>query len=104
MSEATKRNRAGRRNWKQKADPSGSGSADTLPDSSAPAAKAESKTSRVIALLQRQQGANLNELVAETGWQPHTTRAALTGLRKKGHVINSEKVDGARRYYAEVVK
>ena len=26
-----------------------------------------------------------------TGWLPHTTRAALTGLRKKGHVIEREQ-------------
>ena len=27
------------------------------------------------------------EMVAVTAWQPHTMRAALTGLRKKGHAI-----------------
>jgi hypothetical protein len=36
----------------------------------------------VIALLQQEQGATLAELIATTGWLPHTTRAALTGLRK----------------------
>lgn len=66
--------------------------------SSSPPAKVETKTARVITLLQRQEGASLGDLIAETGWQPHTTRAAMTGLRKKGHVINSEKVDGVRRY------
>lgn len=45
------------------------------------------KIARVIALLQRKQGATLNEIVKETGWQPHTARASLTGLKKKGHVI-----------------
>lgn len=66
--------------------------------SSSPAAKPESKTARVIALLRREGGATLDELVAETGWQAHTTRAALTGLRKKGHAISNDKVDGVRRY------
>jgi len=103
MTEATKQNKSRGRNRKQKTAPSGTGAADTLRVSSAPPAKAESKNSRVIALLQRQEGASLNELVAETGWQPHTTRAALTGLRKKGLVINSDKVDGVRRYHVEVV-
>jgi hypothetical protein len=72
----------------------------SAPDSSAPVATAQSKTTRVVALLQRQNGASLDELLAETGWQPHTTRAALTGLRKKGHTISSDKVDGVRRYKA----
>ena len=36
-------------------------------------------------------GATLAELVEATGWLPHTTRAALTGFRKKGHVIERSK-------------
>ena len=50
-----------------------------------------SKTSAVVALLQRGGGATLPELIAATGWLPHTTRAALTGLRKKGHVVDRTK-------------
>ena len=45
------------------------------------------KSAAVIALLSRADGATLNEMIAATGWLPHTTRAALTGLKKKGHVI-----------------
>lgn len=61
------------------------------------AARPESKTGKVIALLRRENGATLEELVALTGWQPHTARAALTGL-KKGYSVASEKTDGVRRY------
>jgi hypothetical protein len=57
-----------------------------------------SKSALVVALLQREHGASLNELVDATGWLPHTTRAALTGLKKKGYLIASEKVDDVRRY------
>lgn len=65
----------------------------------APAAQpAPSKSARVIELLKRGEGATLDELIAATGWLPHTTRAALTGLKKKGHLIASEKVDNVRRY------
>ncbi|WP_108787250.1 DUF3489 domain-containing protein [Erythrobacter sp. Alg231-14] len=46
---------------------------------------------KVIALLQRKGGAALDEIVAATGWQPHSARAALTGLKKKGHVIEKTK-------------
>jgi hypothetical protein len=65
------------------------------------AARPESKTGKVIALLRRENGATLEELVALTGWQPHTARAALTGLKKKGYAIASEKTDGVRRYCAD---
>ena len=45
------------------------------------------KSAAVIALLTRPEGATLDEMIVATGWLPHTTRAALTGLKKKGHVI-----------------
>jgi len=44
-------------------------------------------------LLQRDCGATLDELVASTGWLPHTTRAALTGLRKRGFTIAIDRSD-----------
>jgi hypothetical protein len=50
-----------------------------------------SKTSAIVALLRREDGASVSELIAVTGWLPHTTRAALTGLRKKGYVIERSK-------------
>ena len=59
------------------------------PNSTKPASalREGTKTAAVIALLSRADGATLDELIAATGWLPHTTRAALTGIRKKGHVI-----------------
>jgi hypothetical protein len=66
----------------------------TVKDGSAttcPASKQNSKIGKVIALLQREQGATLDEMVVVTGWLPHTTRAALTGLKKKGHTIERSK-------------
>lgn len=53
-----------------------------------------SKIGAVITLLLRPEGATLEQMVNATGWLPHTTRAALTGLKKKGYVISSEKVAG----------
>jgi DNA-binding IclR family transcriptional regulator len=41
--------------------------------------------------MQRKSGATLDQLVEATGWLPHTTRAALTGLRKKGYAIQKSK-------------
>ena len=63
--------------------------------------KVSSKVSQVLDLLRRPTGAGLDELITATGWLPHTTRAALTGLRKKGHTLISEKVEGLRRYRIE---
>lgn len=50
-----------------------------------------SKIATVVALLERDEGATLDELVEATGWLPHTTRAALTGLRKEGRSIDRTK-------------
>src|SRR5207342_2937392 len=63
------------------------------PGAPSPRARAGSKSSAVVALLQREQGATITELIEATGWQPHTTRAALTGLKKKGHAITRAKRD-----------
>ncbi|MGQ0589129.1 MAG: DUF3489 domain-containing protein [Sphingosinicella sp.] len=58
----------------------------------------QSKSALVVSLLQRGEGATLAELIEATNWLPHTTRAALTGLRKKGHVIDKTKRDDATCY------
>lgn len=49
------------------------------------------KSSKVLDLLKRKDGATLAELIEVTGWLPHTTRAALTGLRKKGYDVGRTK-------------
>jgi hypothetical protein len=63
-----------------------------------PGARAGTKQALLIEMLQRKQGVTLTELAEATSWLPHTTRAALTGLRKKGHAIATEKQDGVSRY------
>lgn len=79
---------------KQQAPEAGSGAAAAGP---APP-KAQSKTSTILGMLQREGGTTLEEMVRATGWLPHTTRAALTGIRKKGHDVIRSKVDGETRY------
>lgn len=46
-----------------------------------------SKAERLLEMLRAGTGASLEEMTDATGWQAHTVRAAMTGLRKKGHVI-----------------
>lgn len=65
--------------------------ADAQTDTASPASTPPTKSALVLSLLHREQGATLAELIDATGWLPHTTRAALTGLRKKGHGIDRRK-------------
>ena len=51
------------------------------------APRSGSKLARVIELLQRDHGATIDELIDATDWLAHTTRAALTGLRKRGYAV-----------------
>ena len=54
-----------------------------------------SKLALVIEHLRRTDGATIIDLTDATGWLRHTTRAALTGLRKRGYaVIREELVAG----------
>jgi len=60
--------------------------------------KPKTKQALLIEMPKRDEGATLSQLVEATSWLPHTTRAALTGLRKKGHVIIVSKVEGISVY------
>ena len=79
---------------------------DTLTE---PAAAPKTRTPRegtkqatLIAMLRAPEGATLDEIVAATGWLPHTARGAMSGALKKklGLTITSEKVEGRGRVYA----
>ncbi len=65
-----------------------------------PAAKPPSKQQQLASLLVRDEGATLDQMIAVTGWLPHTTRAALTGLKKRGYALSSDKIEGVRTYRA----
>lgn len=58
------------------------------------------KHQQVIDLLSRDNGASLEEMSNLANWLPHSTRAFLTGLKKRGYAIVSDKIDGVRRYRA----
>ncbi len=59
------------------------------------------KQEALIAMLRAQGGATIEEIVAATGWLPHTARGAMSGALKKklGLTITSEKVEGRGRAY-----
>ena len=54
------------------------------------------KIAKVLGLLRRNDGATLAEMTAATSWLPHTTRAALTGLRKRGYDVSIDRSDKGR--------
>jgi Protein of unknown function (DUF3489) len=55
-----------------------------------------SKLAAVVGLLRREGGATIDQLAAAMDWLPHTTRAALTGLRKRGFGIDRRDEKGER--------
>lgn len=60
-----------------------------------------SKAAQLITALRSEGGATVDELSKRFGWQPHTTRAAISTLPKKDAALKptSEKVEGRGRVY-----
>ena len=63
--------------------------------------KATTKAAMVTKILSREKGATLLEMSKATGWQPHSCRAFLTGLRKKGGILKEQRSDGSLAYRIE---
>ena len=55
------------------------------------AAGRTTKKDRLIKLLGAKTGADIKTLSEKLGWQQHTTRAAMSGLRKAGYEVAGEK-------------
>jgi Protein of unknown function (DUF3489) len=59
-----------------------------------------SKTAQVVAMLQRKNGATLEEIMQKMGWQKHTVRGFMAGAMKKaGYSVESFKSDKGERTY-----
>lgn len=67
------------------------------------APRAGSKLGSVLDMLSAEAGATIGELMAATGWLGHSTRAALTGLRRRGYGLSlaRRERDGASVYRTE---
>jgi hypothetical protein len=63
-------------------------------DTPAPRPPRETKRARLIGLLKAAKGSDVAALSGELGWQHHSTRAALTGLRKAGFIIEQTRSEG----------
>jgi predicted ArsR family transcriptional regulator len=66
----------------------------------AAAAKRHSKAEKVVALLKRDSGATIDDMVKATGWQKHSVRGFMAGALKKRHGLTalSEKTETGRVY------
>ena len=70
---------------------------EALPISSS---RTDSKQAKLIGLLQRPEGASMEDLMETTGWQRHSIRGLLSGvLRKKLGLDVSFMADGNSRIY-----
>lgn len=58
-----------------------------------------SKAATLLEMLQRKDGATLEEMTTRTRWQSHSVRAAMTGLRKKGHFIEKRAVGNTTAWF-----
>ncbi|MEL6686519.1 MAG: DUF3489 domain-containing protein [Pseudomonadota bacterium] len=57
------------------------------------------KQAKLVSMLSRKSGVTLEKAAEALGWQKHTTSATMTGLRKRGYVINREPRDGKPSVY-----
>jgi hypothetical protein len=64
----------------------------------APARAPTGKLGQVLQAISGGTGATLTEITALTCWLPHTARAALTGLRRRGFPIQLIEADGRKAY------
>ena len=62
--------------------------------------RADSKLGKMIALLRRQDGATITQMMKTTGWQAHSVRGAMSGAIKKrlGLTITSVMLGTGRTY------
>lgn len=67
----------------------------------APAGERDSKKTAVIEMMNRKTGATLAEIIAATGWQPHTVRGFVAGTlgKKMGLTVESTKSEAGERTY-----
>lgn len=56
------------------------------------------KKAKLIALMKRKGGVSLAAASKSLGWQPHTVRATISGLRKAGHTSTLEASSNGNRY------
>ncbi|MBR0660638.1 DUF3489 domain-containing protein [Neoroseomonas oryzicola] len=64
----------------------------------APPPRPTGKLGEVLRAISAEAGATLAEITTLTGWLPHTARAAVTGLRKRGYDVALIQQNGRKAY------
>jgi hypothetical protein len=73
-----------------------------LPKPKGRAASSQSKKDLVLQMLRRQSGVTIADIIAKTGWQPHSVRGFFSGLVKKKlklPLTSEVSKNGVRRYH-----
>jgi predicted ArsR family transcriptional regulator len=88
---STRKTAAKKRNAKPKAKPKAKSAA----------ARGGSKQAQLVAMLQRSDGATVDDLAKKLGWQPHSVRGAFVSVIKNRLKLklDSAKIDGRGRVY-----
>ena len=86
---------------KAKAMSANRGSGKAEPEGKPPTPRAGTKQALLVALLERSDGATMEEIIAATLWLAHTARGAMSGAlgKKLGLVVTSAKEEGRGRVY-----
>ena len=61
--------------------------------------RAGTKQATLVDMMRTTAGTSIAQMGTKTGWQPHSVRAALTGLRKRGFAITRERSDAGVTVY-----
>ncbi len=61
--------------------------------------RAGTKQATLVDMMRTAAGATIAQMGTKMGWQPHSVRAALTGLRKRGLAIIRERNDAGTTIY-----
>ena len=75
----------------------------TLKTNTIKAPREGSKQAKLVAMLSRKSGITLARASETLGWQSHTTSATITGLRKRGYVVERQARDGKDSVYSIIV-
>lgn len=58
----------------------------------------QSNRDQLLAMLRGPEGTSIEDMTKRFGWQPHSARAMLTGLRKAGHDVQRSKAGSVTVY------
>lgn len=77
------------------------GKTDPEAEPKAPTPRSGTKQAQLIAMLQRPEGATMDEITAALSWQAHTARGAMSGAlgKKLGLVVTSANEENRGRVY-----